>query len=308
MVEIAIMIEGQAGLNWPRWQNIARTVEELGFAGLYRSDHYTNPEPPDLDSLELWVSLTWLASHTSRIEFGPLVAPFSFRDPTMLARMAGAVDDLSNGRLTLGLGAGWQNREHTNFGWNLLDVPGRMARLEEGLEVVSRLLKSDRPVNYDGKFYQLNEAILLPRPQRMGGPPILVGGNGMKRTLPLAARYADEWNGVFLAPAEFADRNARVDKLLKKEGRDPMELRRSIIVGTLFGRNEDEIDARIPSWIRGNYSSDELKQMGFLVGTGAEIRKQIGDCASAGAQRSMLQWLDSDELDGLKTLAEGVLG
>jgi len=129
----------------------------------------------------------------------------------------------------------------------------------------------------------------------------------MKRTLPLAARYADEWNGVFLSPAEFGDRNARVDKLLKMEGRDPKELRRSLMVGTLFGRNEDEIAARIPTWIRGSYSSDELKQMGFLVGTGAEIRKQIDDYASAGAQRIMLQWLDLDDLDGLKMLAEGVL-
>ena len=123
MLEVAIMIEGQNGLNWPRWQRIAQAVEDLGFAGLYRSDHYTNANPPDLDSLELWVSLTWLASHTTRIEFGPLVTPVSFRHPTMTARMASAVDDLSGGRLTLGLGAGWQEREHSHFGWDLLDVP-----------------------------------------------------------------------------------------------------------------------------------------------------------------------------------------
>lgn len=116
MLEIAIMIEGQNGLNWPRWQRIVRLVEDLGFAGLYRSDHYTNASPPDLDSLELWVSLTWLAAHTKRIEFGPLVTPVSFRHPTMTARMAAAVDDLSGGRLTLGVGAGWQEREHTNYG------------------------------------------------------------------------------------------------------------------------------------------------------------------------------------------------
>ena len=106
MLEVAIMIEGQDGLNWPRWQRVAKAVEELGFAGLYRSDHYTNATAPDKDSLELWVSLTWLASHTSRIQFGPLVSPVSFRHPTMTARMASAVDDLSDGRLTLGMGAG----------------------------------------------------------------------------------------------------------------------------------------------------------------------------------------------------------
>ena len=101
-MDVAIMIEGQNGLNWPRWKKIVKLVEELGFAGLYRSDHFTNSNPPDIDSLELWVSLTWLAANTERIEFGPLVTPFSFRHPAHTARMAGAVDDLSGGRLTLG--------------------------------------------------------------------------------------------------------------------------------------------------------------------------------------------------------------
>ncbi len=122
MLEIAIMIEGQNGLNWERWQRLAIAVEALGFAGLFRSDHYTNANPPDMDSLELWVSLTWLASHTQRIQFGPLVTPVSFRNPSMTARMAAAVDDLSQGRLVLGVGAGWQEREHTNYGWELLDI------------------------------------------------------------------------------------------------------------------------------------------------------------------------------------------
>ena len=102
MLEIAVMLEGQNGLNWARWQNVARLVEDAGFVGLYRSDHFTNMNPPDKDSLELWVSLTWLASNTKRIEFGPLVTPVSFRHPALTARMAAAVDDLSNGRLTLG--------------------------------------------------------------------------------------------------------------------------------------------------------------------------------------------------------------
>src|SRR5512136_770106 len=159
MMDIAIMIEGQNGLNWPRWQRIARAVESLGFAGLYRSDHFTNSNLPDVDSLELWTSLTWLASHTARIAFGPLVSPVSFRDPRMTARIARDVDDLSGGRLTLGLGAGWQEREHTNFGYDLLDLPERFARFEEGLQVVVCLLRSDAPVSLDGKYYRLREAV-----------------------------------------------------------------------------------------------------------------------------------------------------
>src|SRR5512138_3737515 len=181
------MIEGQDGLTWPRWQRLASEVEQLGFAGLFRSDHFTNAGPPDKESLELVVSLAYLASGTNRIHFGSLVAPFSFRDPAMLARQAAAIDDLSGGRLILGVGAGWNEREHTLFGYALGDVPTRMARMQEGLEVVTRLLRGDEPVISEGRFYQLRGAMLLPRPQRPGGPAIMIGGNGPKRTLPLVA-------------------------------------------------------------------------------------------------------------------------
>src|SRR5260221_13063670 len=119
VTEIALMIEGQDGLNWDCWQGIARTAEDAGFVGLYRSDHFTNPRGPYKDSLECWTSLTWLASHTSRLDFGPLVSPVSFRHPSMLVRMAAAVDELSGGRLQFGIGAGWQEREHTNYSYHL---------------------------------------------------------------------------------------------------------------------------------------------------------------------------------------------
>jgi alkanesulfonate monooxygenase SsuD/methylene tetrahydromethanopterin reductase-like flavin-dependent oxidoreductase (luciferase family) len=110
--EVAIMIEGQDGLDWPRWQRLARTVEDSGYAGLFRSDHFTNPTGPKLDALELWSSLTWLADNTNSIEFGPLVSPVSFRHPVITAWTASTVDSLAGGRLRLGIGAGWQEREH----------------------------------------------------------------------------------------------------------------------------------------------------------------------------------------------------
>src|SRR3990172_6874992 len=116
-MDVSIMIEGQNGLTWLRWQGLGHAVEALGFAGLFRSDHFTNASPPDRDSLELWTSLTWLAANTSRVRLGPLVTPCSFRHPVMTARMATAVDDLSGGRLILGLGAGWEGRGHTNYGF-----------------------------------------------------------------------------------------------------------------------------------------------------------------------------------------------
>jgi F420-dependent oxidoreductase-like protein len=302
MLEVAIMIEGQNGLNWPRWQKIARAVEDLGFAGLYRSDHYTNANPPDIDSLELWVSLTWLASHTARIEFGPLVSPVSFRHPTMTARMASAVDDLSGGRLILGVGAGWQEREHSHYGWDLLDVSERFARFEEGLEVITRLLKSETPVDFAGRYYRLQEAILLPRPQRPGGPPILIGGNGERRTLALAARYASEWNAVYITPEKFAQLNTRLDDLLTLAGRRPGSVRRSLMTGCHVARAAAGVQRKA-----GDRSVDDLRARGLVVGTASEVKPQLARLAEAGVQRVMLQWLDLDDLDGLTALASAVL-
>ena len=305
--EIAIMIEGQNGLNWVRWQRLALAVERSGFTGLFRSDHYTNANPPDQDSLELWVSLTWLASHTSRIVFGPLVSPVSFRHPTMTARMAAAVDDLSNGRLILGLGAGWQEREHQNFGWDLLPLPERFQRFEEGLQVITRLLQSDKDIDFQGRYYQLHQAILLPRPQRPGGPPILIGGNGPTRTLPLVARYANEWNAVYIPADEFNRLNQILDNLLRACGRTPGSVRRSLMTGCVFGRTPDEVDDKVALRTKNQQTSKELRQRGLIVGTGAEIVEQCRDYAAAGVERIMLQWLDLDDIAGLEALADALL-
>jgi F420-dependent oxidoreductase-like protein len=301
-MDIAIMIEGQNGLNWPRWQRLARAVEDLGLAGLYRSDHFTNGNPPDLDSLELWTSLTWLAGHTTRIAFGPLVSPVSFRDPRMTARVARDVDDLSGGRLTLGLGAGWQEREHANFGYDLLDMRGRFVRFEEGLQVVTRLLRSEEPVSFEGKYYHLHEAILLPRPARLGGPPILIGGTGAQRTLPLVARYADEWNAVFVPVARWVELNARLDDLMRANGREPQSVRRSLMTGVVFGRDQAELERKL----RGR-DATELMGRGLVVGTPTEVKQQLRRLAEAGLQRVMLQWLDLDDLDGLAAFARAML-
>jgi F420-dependent oxidoreductase-like protein len=300
-MDIAIMIEGQDGLNWPRWQRIGRAVEELGFAGLYRSDHFTNAGPPDKDSLELWLSLAWLASHTQRIEFGPLVTPVSFRHPAFTARIGAQLDDLSGGRLTLGVGAGWQEREHTAFGFDLLSVAERMDRFEEGLEVMSRLLRSDAPVSYEGRFYRLHEAVLLPHPQRSGGPPILIGGNGPQRTLPLVARYADEWNAVYIPAARFVELNARLDSLLAEVGRPVNAVRRSLMTGLFFGRDEVELRANLQGRDPGG-----LRERGVIVGTPNAVQEQLEELAQAGVQRVMLQWLALDDLDGLEALAKAV--
>jgi len=303
-MEIAIMIEGQNGLNWARWQKIAHLVEELGFVGLYRSDHFTNGSPPDLDSLELWTSLTWLAGNTKRIEFGPLVTPFSFRHPAFTARMAAAVDDLSGGRLTLGMGAGWQDREHNLFGFDLLEPSPRYDRFEEGLEVVTRLLQSDEPVNCDGHYYQMRGGTLLPRPQRNGGPRILVGGDGGKRMRSFVVKYAVEWNCVMLLPNVFAKRNQLLTESLIAAGRDPNSVRRSMMTNCTFGKDETALKEKLAARKR---SVEELQARGAIAGSPAQAQDQLKVLEEAGVQRIMLQWLDLDDLEGLEALAKSVL-
>lgn len=302
MLELAVMIEGQNGLTWERWQRLARAVEELGFIGLYRSDHFTNATPPDKDALELWVSLTWLACNTRRIEFGPLVTPVSFRPPALTARIASAVDDLSGGRLTLGIGAGWQEREHTNYGFDLLDLKSRFERFEEGVQIIQRLLHSDTPLNYHGKYFRLNEARVLPRPTRR--IPLLIGGNGEKRTLTLAARYADEWNATFQTPANFERLNMRLDELLAEYEGEPRPVRRSLMTGCVYGKDHAALQTKIAA---RNRTVDELRERGIIVGNTDQVVEQLGKLSEAGVQRVMLQWLDLDDLAGLEALAKNVL-
>lgn len=302
MMEIALMVEGQMGLNWPRWQRMIKAAEDLGFAGLYRSDHFTNPSPPDEDSLELWVSLTWLAGNTRRIEFGPLVTPFSFRHPAMTARMAAAVDDLSGGRLQLGLGAGWQEREHQNFSYDLLEVRPRFERYEEGLQIVTHLLQKEEPLTYQGEYYQMHNAVVLPRPQRAGGPPIVIGGNGPKLTLPLAARFADEWNGVYLTPERFRELSQKLDEELKKQNRKPESVKRTLMTGIKIGKDDADLKARL-----GDRDPGQMRERGAVVGVPAQVQEQIAALEAAGVQRVMLQWIDLDDMDGVELLAKTLL-
>jgi F420-dependent oxidoreductase-like protein len=296
------MIEGQDGLDWGRWKRIARAVEDSGYAGLYRSDHFTNPTGPVLDALELWASLTWLAENTERIEFGPLVSPVSFRHPVITAWTASAVDNLAGGRLQLGVGAGWQDREHESHGFELLGTGRRFARYEEGLEVITRLLRSDGPVSFEGEFYRLNDALLMPRSPRPDGPPIVIGGNGPRRTLPLAARYADEWNAVLIGPERFAELNERLDQLLSENGRPPSQVRRTLMTRVIFGRTSADVERKL-----GGASADELRSQGIIVGGASEVAESLDRLDEAGVQRVMLQWLETDDVEGMEAMASSVL-
>jgi alkanesulfonate monooxygenase SsuD/methylene tetrahydromethanopterin reductase-like flavin-dependent oxidoreductase (luciferase family) len=275
------------------------------------------PDPPDNDSLECMVSLAYLADHSSRVLFGPLVAPLSFRDPVMLARQAAALDDLGDGRMVLGVGTGWIEREHALFGYELEDLQTRFARLEEGLEVITRLLRRDEPVSYEGQFYALREATLLPRPEREGGPRILIGGSGTRRTPELAARYADVWNGIFMDPDTFRERSAALDGLLSKHGRRPDDVKRTLAALCFFGHTEDALMRRVR---RAREWDEELASLpldetletlrtewGAIAGPPEVVIEQIQAYEQAGVEELMLEWFPADDVEGAEAFATNVL-
>src|SRR5256714_13644141 len=206
-MRIGIMIEGQEGLTWERWLRIAERAEALGLDSLWRSDHfYSLMGHPERPALECWTPLTALAQRTQRLRFGPLVSPITFRHPALLARMAAAVDGLSDGRLVLGVGAGWNEAEHAAYGITLPPLKERFDRLEEGIAVI-KALWTGGPVDLDGRYYPLRGAAAYPRPQQQPAPALLIGGDGAGRPPRTLARRAGE--GDSHAPTPAGDRVKR---------------------------------------------------------------------------------------------------
>lgn len=316
MVLLSISVESFMGLTWPLWRHFAAQIERLGFTGIYCSDHFVVPAPPNRNSLEAMVALTYLADHSRRVSFGTMVSPLSFRDPVMLARHAVALDDLSGGRMILGVGAGWNEREHRMFGYHLGDIATRMDRLEEGLEVITRLLRSHDPVNYVGRFYRLQGAVLRPRPNQASSPRVLVGGSGPQRTLPLVSRFADVWNAQRLTAEGFRERSARLDALLESAGRRQCDVRRTLTVPVVCGRSQSELEWQV-HWVRANPAMADVSldrivdylstRFGLIIGSPASVLEQISAYAAAGLEELVIQYFAVNDFDILHLLAEEIL-
>ncbi len=315
-MKLGILIEGQEGLTWERWRHLAATVERLGFESLWRSDHFISNVDPRRDSLETWVTLAVTAAETTRIRFGPLVCPISFRHPALLARMAAAVDVLSGGRLILGLGAGWNEDEHRAFGLPFPPPKERLDRLEEGIEVIRRLLGAG-PAHFAGQHFQLKSADPRPKPAARPRLPLLIGGGGEQRTLRLVARYADEWDVPGgLSPTAYRAKYERLAAHCRAIGRDPREIRRSVSTAYLIGRDEAELclRARRLQQLMPNLAGldlptvlETLRASGWRVGTPAQLIEDFRALAEAGADRVILQHNDQSDDDALELLAKEVL-
>jgi alkanesulfonate monooxygenase SsuD/methylene tetrahydromethanopterin reductase-like flavin-dependent oxidoreductase (luciferase family) len=253
-------------------------------------------------TLALWPSLTALALRTSRIRFGPLVCPMTFRHPAMVAKMAAAVSVLSNGRLDLGLGAGWNDGEHQMFGLNYPRYGRRLEMLDEGAEVIKSLY-SGRPASFSGTHYQLHKAINFPLPLNM---PIIMGGRG-KKTLKIVARHADEWNFAYGGVDNFKEKSAELDENCREIGRSPATLRRSLMIPFVIGRDDTAVQNAINAH-RAMFPNlpDNLNdwlQAGFIGGFPRQIADQMAVFVTAGVERFMLQHNAFDDLDSLELLA-----
>ena len=286
---------------------MAKATEELGFDAFFRSDHYLSmgevdglPGPTDA-----WVTLAGLARETSRIRLGTLVTSATFRYPGPLAISVSQVDQMSAGRVELGLGAGWFDEEHGAYGIPFPSVSERFDRFEENLEIITGLW--DTPVgerfDHDGAHYVLKNSPALPKPVQTPHPPIIIGGMGKKRTPALAAQYAAEFNTAFVSVDAATTQFGRVREACEARGRDPKSMIYSAALVLCCGANEAELSRRAAAIGR---DVDELRENG-AAGTPDEVVERIEQFRAAGAQRIYLQMLDLDDLDHLELVANAVV-
>ena len=304
-VQLRIFTEPQMGATYDDLLAVARRTEETGFDAFFRSDHYLTmggdglPGPTDA-----WLTLAGLARETSRIRLGTLMTAATFRLPGPLAISVAQVDQMSGGRVELGIGSGWFAEEHGAYGIPFPDLGERFDRYEEQLAVISGLWSTPAGETFDfaGEHYRLAGSPALPKPVQPGGIPILVGGTGKRRTPQLAARYAAEFNVPFGSAADNARLFAGVRAACEETGRDPGDLVCSSALVLCVGRDDAEVARRAAAIGR---DVDELRANG-VAGTPAEAVQTLGRYAEAGATRVYLQVLDLADLDHLDLVAAEV--
>jgi alkanesulfonate monooxygenase SsuD/methylene tetrahydromethanopterin reductase-like flavin-dependent oxidoreductase (luciferase family) len=290
------MIEGQEGVTWDDWVALAETCEANGVEAMFRSDHYVSGSDETRPVLDAWATIAGLAARTTTLKLGTLVSPATFRHPSVLAHNAATTDEISGGRVTLGLGAGWMEREHDAYGFDFATARGRVARFAEQLEIAHGLLREDS-FDFRGTYYSLNDAPGLNRPTLQ----ILVGGSAKPGTVGPAVRFADEYNTFFATVDEIRERKRALDEACEAAGRDPSTLHYSLMapcvvgeddaavresarrIGERFGRDPDEVLARYGE--RGP------------VGTTAQVIERLREIDEIGYERVMLQHLVHADLD-----------
>lgn len=306
-MQLRIFTEPQQGADYQTLLNVATAAERLGFDGFFRSDHYLKmgsvtglPGPTDA-----WITLAALATATTRIRLGTLVSPVTFRYPGPLAIAVAQADQMSGGRIELGIGTGWFDAEHNAYGIPFPSLGDRFAMLDEQLAIITGLWTTTvgESFSFTGKHYTVTDSPALPKPAQQPRPPVIIGGGGQKRTPRIAAAYADEYNAAFDRVPGTQAAFERVRAAVSAAGRPADSMVYSIAQVACCGRDQAEIEARAAAIGR---EPDELRENG-LAGTPDEIVGKLRQFAEIGTQRVYLQVLDLTDLEHLELLAEQVL-
>jgi F420-dependent oxidoreductase-like protein len=307
-VRVALMIEGQEGVTWEQWLALALACEEHGIEKLCRSDHYLSmSDPSGKHAFDAWTTLAALAAATTKVRLGTLVSPVTFRHPALLANAVATIDQISGGRVELGLGAGWNTREHEAFGFPFPEARERTAIFAEQLEIVHRLWTEDS-VDFEGTHYTLKGAPGLPKPVQQPHPPIIVGGGGKRGTAVPAARFADQYDVPFRSAEEVAEIVGRVRAACEAEGRDPATMRFSVMgtigIGDAAARRLWELGIRFGHDTYDAWYADFRGRAFF--GTVDEIAARIREYGEAGADQVMLQHLLHGDLETVAVIGREI--
>jgi F420-dependent oxidoreductase-like protein len=308
-MELCLMVEGQEGVSWQQWVDLAQACEAAGIRTLFRSDHYLNLDgrEPERVALDAWATLSALGAVTTTLRLGTLVSPASFRHPSVLAKQVATADHVSGGRVELGLGAGWHEREHAAYGFAFASTRTRMDVLEEQLQIV---LGSWGPGSFDfaGEHYTLSGLQAYPKPVQTPHPPLLMGGLAGPRSARMAAQYADEYNTVFAPVAEVVQRRDRIARACESAGRPALPV--SLMTGVLVGEDERELRQRAQRLAaKIGAEADALLSeppAGWIVGTVDDAAQQLHELREAGVHRVMCQQLVHEDLEAVALLGERV--
>ena len=312
-MRFALMTEPQQGLSYDEILAIARTAEEVGIESFLRSDHYASfPGAPGLPTTDAWATLAGLARETTRITLGALVSPVTLRLPGNMAKVAATVDEMSGGRVELGLGAGWHRDEHEAHGIPFPPLKERYQLLEESLAIIHGLWTEADGWSYDGRRYQVRDARFVAKPSRNGRrhPRILLGGGGGPKMARLAATYADEINIVSATPEKVAAAYDRARAACRRIGRDPDELTYSAMTGVLVAETESELRERVAAQLAFTGDTDAGDADAWLadrrgrwvMGTPEQAWDRIRQLEQAGVERIMLQDFLPRDLDHVATI------
>jgi F420-dependent oxidoreductase-like protein len=314
-MDICLMIEGQEGVTWDQWLSLALACEEHGFEGLFRSDHYLSFEHPrERGALDAWTTLAALGTMTERIRLGTMVSPVTFRHPALLAKSVVTVDHASDGRVELGMGAGWFEREHSAYGFPFPSITERMDILSEQVEIVHRLWDRDEDeVTFTGRHFRLDRCSALPKPVQDPHPPLIMGGEAGPRSAALAARWADEYDVAFVDPATARERRERISAACEAVDRDPDDVRFSLLSRVVVGADERELKRRASALMdRQDQEGDvdafiEEMRSTMTVGTVDQVLERLAEYAAAGVERVFVQHLVHEDLDTVALIGREII-